>query len=186
MNSQQSVALAAAGGSLLGAAAFYIIGKKSAKVELPTVPAAHLDQLQGTWHEIARMPQSYESGCESVSSEYRLSENQEYLKITNRCEKADGSISESEAKAYAVDGSNNTKLEMQYFWPFKGTVHIIALDSVNYRYMMLGEPNREGLWILSRTKDLDSQIYKKLTKQARVQGFDVSKLVVTEPQTVEA
>jgi apolipoprotein D and lipocalin family protein len=49
----------------------------------------------------------------------------------------------------------------------------------DYSYAMVGHPNRNYLWILSRRSTLDEQIYNQLLVQAAEQGFDVRKLVKT-------
>jgi hypothetical protein len=38
-----------------------------------------------------------------------------------------GKESGIKGRAYPVEGSNNTKLKVQFFWPFRGDYHIIML-----------------------------------------------------------
>jgi apolipoprotein D and lipocalin family protein len=40
-------------------------------------------------------------------------------------------------------------------------------------------PQREYLWILARTPQIDASLYEALREKARAQGFDVSRLVRT-------
>ena len=52
---------------------------------------------------------------------------------------------------------------------------IIAL-SPDYTYALVGDPAREYLWILSRSPQMDDATYNRLVEEARMQGFDVSRL----------
>ena len=51
----------------------------------------------------------------------------------------------------------------------------------DYRYAVVGEPNREFLWILSRTPQLDPQDRAIIGGLLQQQGYDPLKLV-EEPQ----
>ena len=52
---------------------------------------------------------------------------------------------------------------------------IIAL-SPDYTYALVGDPAREYLWILSRSPQMDDATYNRLVEEARMEGFDVSRL----------
>ncbi|MFT7364933.1 MAG: apolipoprotein D and lipocalin family protein [Algoriphagus sp.] len=73
------------------------------------------------------------------------------------------------------EGSGNAKLEVQFFWPFRGNYWIIALEE-DYSHAMVGHPDRKSLWILARTTELSSEIYQKLVEIAENKGFDPTKL----------
>ena len=89
-----------------------------------------------------------------------------------------GEKSGIKGKAFVVENSGNAKLEVQFFWPFKGKYWIIDLDS-NYTYAVVGHPNREYLWILSRTPQMDQNIYDGILERVKAKGFDLSKLQKT-------
>jgi apolipoprotein D and lipocalin family protein len=89
-----------------------------------------------------------------------------------------GEKSGIKGKAFVVENSGNAKLEVQFFWPFKGKYWIIDLDS-NYTYAVVGHPNREYLWILSRTPQMDQAVYDGILERVKAKGFDLAKLQVT-------
>jgi apolipoprotein D and lipocalin family protein len=89
-----------------------------------------------------------------------------------------GKKSGIKGKAFVVENSGNAKLEVQFFWPFKGKYWIIDLDS-NYTYAVVGHPNREYLWILSRTPQMDQAVYDGILERVKAKGFDLAKLQVT-------
>ena len=66
--------------------------------------------------------------------------------------------------------------ELPFVW---GDYWIIVLPS-DYSYVVVGEPKREYLWILSRTKTIDPQTYKQILAQITEKGYDVSKLIQTK------
>lgn len=145
---------------------------------LETVPRVDLNRYEGRWYEIARLPQRFEKGCNCVYAEYTQHPDG-YVQVYNYCRKADGSEDAAEGKAFPVDGSNNSKLKVQFFWPFKGDYWILEL-SPDYEYVMVGAPDRESLWILSRTPQLDQDVLERLVQLADQKGFPVENLHLTD------
>lgn len=143
---------------------------------LETVSYVDLKKYVGSWFEIAALPQCFESGCTLTSAAYGLAKDGSII-VKNRCIK-DNKIKIAEGRAFIADKTSNAKLDIQFKWPFKGKYWIIALAD-DYSYAMVGHPNRNYLWILSRRSTLDEQIYNQLVVQAAGQGFDVRKLVKT-------
>ena len=142
--------------------------------ELDTVPEVVVERYMGTWSEIASLPTSFQKGCSCSKADYKLSEDKTYVEVINSCIKK-GKQGAVLGKAFPVKGSGNAKLRVQFFWPFKADYYIIALGD-DYSYAMVGHPNREYLWVLSRTKTLDDKIYNQLSEKAHALGFDTSKL----------
>lgn len=149
----------------------------AAEKPLETVKHVDLKKYLGTWFEIAAFPQSFERGCICTSATYGLAEDGNII-VKNKCIK-DGKVKIAEGKAFVTDKVSNAKLDVQFFWPFKGKYWIIAL-APDYSYAVVGHPNRNYLWILSRRSTLDEQTYNHLVVLAANKGFDVRKLVRTE------
>jgi apolipoprotein D and lipocalin family protein len=154
--------------------------RKTQNAPLATVPSVDLDRYLGTWYEIAKMPQRYERNCRNVFAEYTKHPDG-YVIVHNWCEKSDGSgkINEIYGKAFPVQGGNNSKLKVQFFWPFKGDYWIIELDK-EYQFVMVGSPDRKSLWILSRTKTIDDNIFTSLIESAFAKGFPTEVIMRTE------
>lgn len=151
--------------------------------ELPTVESVDLNRYAGKWFEIARLPQAFEKHCACVTAEYEVLDYQR-VGVTNAClDTTTNEIKKSEGKAFPVDGSKNTKLKVQFFFPFKGDYYVIALDE-DYEYAMVGAPNRSYLWILSRTPVLDENTMIQLKAKATELGFDLKDLIITKQNCV--
>jgi apolipoprotein D and lipocalin family protein len=143
---------------------------------LETVKYVELKKYMGTWFEIAAFPQSFEKGCICTSATYGLAEDGSVI-VKNRCIQND-KLKVTEGRAFVTDHTN-AKLEVQFFWPIKGKYWIIDLAK-DYSYAVVGHPNRNYLWILSRRPTLDEQTYNELVVRAADKGFDVRNLVKTE------
>jgi apolipoprotein D and lipocalin family protein len=147
--------------------------------ELKTVDRVDLDRYLGKWYEIASFPQSFQKDCNCSQAEYFKTDGN-YIRVLNSCRKKspDGELATAEGKAFVVENTNNTKLEVQFFWPFKGDYWIIDLAD-DYSYAVVGHPNRDYLWILSRTPKMDKGTYENILKKVSSLGFDISRLRVT-------
>jgi apolipoprotein D and lipocalin family protein len=145
---------------------------------LDVVEKVDINRYLGKWYEVARLPFKQQEGCECTSAEYKLIDLST-LRVINKCLK-EGEIDDAEGKAFVVEGSNNAKLRVQFFWPFRGDYWVIDLDEENYQYAVVGTPSRKYLWILSRTPKMDEKIFQQLVENSRSKGFDVTKLEITK------
>jgi len=152
---------------------------------LQTVDKVDLKKYAGKWYEIASFPQSFQKGCNCTTAEYIITD-EDYVKVINSCRKdsPSGELKTAEGKAFVVEGTNNSKLRVQFFWPFRGDYWIIDLAD-DYSYAVVGHPNREYLWILSREPKMDEKLYSEIKARAASQGFDVSKLNFTNQSCFE-
>lgn len=146
---------------------------------LETVANVDLKRYAGKWYEIASYPQRFQKGCTCTTAEYTPT-NEGYIIVENACNKdsVNGEKSGIKGKAFIVENTGNAKLEVQFFWPFKGKYWIIDLDS-NYTYAVVGHPNREYLWILSRTPQMEEKTYQEILERVKAKGFDLGMLQKT-------
>jgi apolipoprotein D and lipocalin family protein len=157
-----------------------VIGKASTRYgNLPTVEHVDLARYQGTWYEIARLPLYFEKNCAgNVTATYTLRTDGK-IQVVNRCLKADGRpiVAKGTGQLARKDGPAS-QLKVTFFWPFFGDYWILDLDP-SYRWAVVGSPDRESLWVLSRTPALDRSVTDRLLAAARSHGFDTSKMVWT-------
>lgn len=162
------------------AGTFILNSRTKSHPPLETVPEVDLERYEGRWYEIARLPQRFEKGCHCVYAEYTLNP-EGYVEVRNACYKGglDGELDVAKGKAFPVEGSQNSKLKVQFFWPFKGDYWILELAS-DYKYALVGTPDRESLWLLSRTPELSDDVYDRFVQQASKKGFPVERLLKTD------
>jgi apolipoprotein D and lipocalin family protein len=147
---------------------------------LPTVAAVDLQRYTGTWHEIAVVPNRFQSQCVAdTQARYRVAGDG--IEVLNRCRKADGAVDEITGTARVVDGSGNAKLRVTFFWPFYGDYWVLALDP-DYRWVLVGEPGRRFGWVLSRTPQLAPTELEVAMARAEALGYDRAAFKPT-PQT---
>jgi len=143
--------------------------------KLPVVASVDLNRYQGRWYEIASIPLRFSRYCACTFAEYTPSADGRIL-VYNQCRNTKtGGTDSISGKAFPVKGSNNAILKVQFFWPFRGDYYIIDLDS-QYTHAMVGSPDRNTLWILSRTPALPESVYAACTEKAAALGFDITRL----------
>lgn len=159
----------------------FLIGCANNYPPLKVVDNVEIDRYLGTWYEIALLPNSFQEGCHCTKAEYSLIDSTT-IKVVNSCreDSADGELDKADGKAFVVEGSNNAKLKVLFFWLFKGDYWIIALDQENYNYAMVGNSSREYLWILAREPEMTERTYDMLLENAKEKGFDVCNLQITD------
>ncbi len=141
-----------------------------------TVKSVNLKRYLGAWYEIASFPNRFQRDCQCTSAHYDVEGR--HIGILNRCYKGHSLVlDEARGKAWPVD-ETNSKLKVQFFWPFTGNYWILAL-SPSYRWVLVGSPNREYLWVLSRSRVMSQKRYRAIVRLAKQQGFDVTRLVKT-------
>lgn len=136
---------------------------------LPTVVSVDLERYLGEWHEIALLPNSFQSMCAAdTQASYRL--DGDVVRVRNQCRKADGSMAQANGIAKVVEGSGNAKLRVSFFRPFYGDYWILALDP-DYRWVLVGEPGRKYGWVLSRTPTLEDSVLQGILDRAVSLGY---------------
>jgi apolipoprotein D and lipocalin family protein len=150
-----------------------------------TVERVDLDRYLGSWYEVARFPNRFQRQCTGdVKATYEKRPDGR-IRVVNECRKEAGELDTAEGVARIVDERTNAKLKVRFapaflsFLPFVwGDYWIIGLGD-DYGWATVGSPDRDYLWILSRTPQLDPQKLEQARARAAENGFDVSRLEAT-------
>ena len=136
-----------------------------------------LQRYKGMWYEIGSFPMFFQRNCiANTQANYTL-EPEGQLGVHNQCLTKDG-IDKADGVADIVKGSDNAKLRVSFFRPFWADYWVIGLDT-DYRWALVGTPNRRYLWLLSRSKILPRDQLDTALDVARKQGFDINNLRYT-------
>lgn len=151
--------------------------------ELRTVDFVELDNYLGRWYEIEKFPNSFQRNCLATQANYSLKNNGR-IKVVNKCLKANGKLKVANGSASIEDTETNAKLKVSFFfllrWFGEANYYILDLgESRNYGHVLIGSPDRNYAWILSRTPTLDQGIVEQLKEKASSLGFDASRFVPT-------
>jgi apolipoprotein D and lipocalin family protein len=142
-----------------------------------------LAKYAGKWYEIARLPNRFQRNCAgNVTATYTLRPDGK-IGVLNECQTSDGKPKSAKGTArVASEDGPNTKLKVTFFWPFSGNYWILDIDP-GYQWVLVGEPDREYLWILSREPVMDEKLYSQIVERARSQGYAVERLIRTRQQS---
>ena len=77
-----------------------------------------------------------------------------------------------------MEPETQAKWKVQFLWPFKLNYWIIDLEP-NYEYAVIGEPDRENVWILSRKPKINEKLLSRIIQETKNKGYDLSSLVWT-------
>jgi len=148
---------------------------------LTVVESVDLNRYQGRWYEIASFPLRFSKNCTCTFAEY-TADADGFVRVYNQCNNSKtGGVDSIRGKAFPVKDSRNAILKVQFFWPFRGDYYIIDLDA-DYTRAMVGSPDRNTLWILSRTPTMPDAVFQACLEKAGSLGFDTKKLRITPQQ----
>ena len=166
---------------------FYLTNTMAIAQELSVIDSVDLKRYTGTWYEIARLPNRFQKQCAgNVTATYVLLENGE-IKVVNRCKKENGDTTRAEGLARRASPEQpNSKLKVRFapsflsFLPFVWGNYWILDLAPDYSYVVIGEPNREYLWVLARKPRMEEQTLQDILGRAKKQGYDLTALIRTK------
>jgi apolipoprotein D and lipocalin family protein len=170
--------------ALVGCASAPSAGAASAAPPLVTVPKVDVARYMGTWHEIARYPFGIQDRrcARETTANYAIIDAGR-ISVVNRCLQADGSVFVADGVAWVLDPVSNARLEVSFLpvwlrWlPIgRGDYWVIDL-APDYSWVVIGEPQRRYLWILSRTPQLPAATYQAIVGRLPALGYDPARLV---------
>ena len=158
------------------------------RAPLQVVAPVDLKRYTGLWYEQARLPNRYEDACiGAVTATYALLPDGT-VEVRNRCQRKDGQTEEAVgvarvAPVTGLPGAGRLKVRFLPGWlswlPFAwGDYWILKLDR-DYQVALVGTPDREYLWVLSRNPQLDEASINAELEYARTLGFDIDTVVRT-------
>jgi apolipoprotein D and lipocalin family protein len=142
---------------------------------LPVVDYVDLERYQGRWYEIASFPLRPQKHCTNTYAQYTLNEGE--IEVYNHCiDSTNGKVKDIKGKAYPESAGSTSRLRVKFFKLFSAPYHILALDTADYQYALVGTPSREYLWILCREQQMAPALYNQLVQKAETLGFDTKRL----------
>ena len=147
-----------------------------------SVVAVDAGRYLGVWYEIATTPSPQQTSCTGTSAEYSLRDDGD-VRVLNRCYlgSLDGPLNEIEGSASFVDASN-ARLLVDFGFGFAAPYNIVDLDGsagdAPYDFAVVSSPGF-ALWILSRTPQMDPELYDLLVDRALERGLPADELVET-------
>ncbi|HPS88173.1 MAG TPA: lipocalin family protein [Spirochaetota bacterium] len=135
---------------------------------------------QGKWYEIARLPNSIESGltCITMTYEYR---DEGVMIVTNsgRNKSNPEDIRTLSGRAWIPDGKEPQKIKIQFIWPVTLDYQLLHIDE-DKGYAILGSPMKHQLWILSRSTVINEEDFAGLIKIAEKNQYKTESIIRVE------
>lgn len=152
---------------------------------LRTIASLDVARYMGTWYEVAKYPNRFQRQCASATQADYVVQANARITVTNRCRDAQGQTVQAKGEARQIGPANSPQLEVRFApawlsvlpWVW-GDYWVIDLDEA-YQLVAVSEPQRQYLWILSRTPQVSPIVYDALLRRLEAQGFDVGKLDTT-------
>jgi apolipoprotein D and lipocalin family protein len=163
-----------------------VLTMQTLMADVTPVASVDLQRYAGRWFEIARYPNRFQRQCVGdTTAEYTIRPDGR-LTVTNRCRQADGTFTEAVGIARPRDGKPGGATFKVRFAPawlsfipqVWGDYWILALPS-DYRYVVVGEPSRNYLWLLSRIPHMSDADYSDAVAAAVANGYEAARLVRT-------
>ena len=153
------------------------------KKDLSVVESVDLIRYAGTWYEIARLPMWFQRHCVDSKAVY-TGRPDGTIGVHNECMTDEGKTHTAEGIATVVDRKTNARLAVvfdNWFARLVGPSHdgnywILDLDD-DYRTALVGTPDREHLWILSRSPHMEARTFERWVQKGRNLGYPMDKLI---------
>ena len=148
-----------------------------------SVPAMDLQRYSGEWHEIARLPMFFQRKCVANITATYTPRADGTVGVRNACDEQDGTQSVSEGAARTVAGHPG-RLEVRFAPGWLAWAPMVWADywvvdlDPDYRWAVVGGPDRKYVGILSRTPTRLRAQYDAIIARASQRGYPVDKLVL--------
>ena len=177
-----SLAKIAVGGVILVGLGAMTISYAQAK-PLAVAEKVELDRYLGVWYEIARKPLHFQKKCDhDITAIYTLNENGNVV-IENRCYSKNGTLNQAMGEAFIENPPFNSKLKVSFLpegirWlPVgRGDYWILKIDE-DYQTVLIDEPERKYMWVLSRTAHPDEAVIQHYLDYAKTLGYRLNDVI---------
>jgi apolipoprotein D and lipocalin family protein len=150
----------------------------------PTIQKIDPIRYAGEWHEIARLPNTFENGLVAAKATYSVNPDGR-LKVINEGLKENDKTTSIEGTARFVNLQEPGKLKVRFNrFPanlFEGDYWILDLNP-QYTRALIGTPNHKFLWLLSKNPADQKDDFEDFIKKADQLGFKTELLYFNPKQ----
>lgn len=145
-----------------------------------TDSTANKAQFLGDWYEIGSIPQFFNIGCNCTKATYV--DNGSNILVTNSCRLGGATIgvpNNANGVATVPNPADFSKLKVQIsLAPVAGDYWILYFD--NGQNMLVGDPDKRTLFVLSRNRTMSNATYNAILSKALPFCYDISKVKRTD------
>ncbi|MBH1964642.1 MAG: lipocalin family protein [Comamonadaceae bacterium] len=171
---QPSAATLLAGG--LGVAAgWYFAQRVSPPASVQPVRDFELERYLGHWYEVARIDYMFERGITSCTADYGLNKDGTVSVFNQGFDPEKGVWKSAKAIAKFAGPPNEGALKVSFFRPFYSGYYVVHVDN-DYQHAVVVGDGCKYCWVLSRSPDMDDELYTELLSVAQANGVDTVKM----------
>lgn len=148
---------------------------------LPDIYRVDLPSYYGRWYEVASIPQWFQRGCVKSYADYGPRKDG-MLSITNTCQLTDGTFSQSHGYGWPTDQTNRRlKVTFPSSSAPPGDYWILDIGPYprEYDWSLVGSPDKQSLWLLTRSPDPPRWMVNRMLRTAKSLGYDMSRIRFT-------
>jgi apolipoprotein D and lipocalin family protein len=140
-----------------------------------TVGRVDLDRFMGDWYVIAAVPTLADKQAYNMVQTYQRA--QRGIEVVYRFNKGgpNGKEKAHTSKVMVDNPGINTDWTVRRQWPFNSDHRVLYLEP-DYSVAVIGHPNRENVWILSRQADMSAPLYSDLILKLQNLGYDIGNI----------
>ena len=165
-------------------------------------PNFNINKYLGTWYEIAKTPNFFETGCSSAKARYELI-NSKTISVVNTCLGEDGcplrrtceqaggrgcrgidNTVPPTIKGRATVGDPREPAKLRVTFP--GTPDVLPPGVPNYlvhstdykTFSIVGDPQRVFLFILARAPTMSMRLYNDIVNYSAELGYDTNSIII--------
>src|SRR3546814_13728101 len=130
----------------------------------------------GAWHVIAHIPYWPERGKVASRDEYQLRADGRIDNDFVFRKSFDAPEQRWHGISRVVPGSHGAHWQVQFIWPFKADLLVLEVDP-DYRWALLGHPQRKYAWVFAREPRMDDAMLDQLRQRFKRYGYDPAQLL---------
>lgn len=140
-------------------------------------PISNLDikKFGGKWYSLYSTPTKYDKGSRNTITTYSLTDDGYYNVKTEYKKGTSEEVKVYNSKLFINSNPKKGALKAQFIWPLKAEYWVIEVGN-DYEYAVVGHPEYDYLFILSRTKKIDKELYNEIVARCKAKGYPVQNL----------
>ena len=129
------------------------------------VPKLDLDRFMGKWYVHGHSPTFLDKNAYAATEVYEKGEDGKILTTYSfRKGSLDGKQKTYRPVGQVYDTQSNAEWRMKFFGILNAPYYILYVDN-EYETTVIGHPNKEMAWIMSRTPEMSDQLYGRLKSE---------------------
>ncbi len=142
------------------------------------------EEYQGMWYEVGRYPFAYEQDCKSSAARYVYDAEKGGIHVVNICYSDShfeniSTYDQGFARQVGGEGKEGD-FRIKFLRPGTIEANYIVLETDNKNYSIVGELDKDLLWILVRDPRVTRKMLNFLLNKIETLGFDRQYVMINE------